>query len=65
MSQEQEYEVEIEFEGRVFVKIKALSAEEAKEKAVNYNPTAQEVRDGVESFTVDPWDNLQDWIASI
>ena len=60
MPEEQEYEVEIEFEGRVYVKIKASTAEEAKAKAKRYNPSAQEVRDGVESFTVDPWDNLQD-----
>ena len=60
MSQKQEYEVEIEFEGRIYVKIQASSAEEAREKAKEHNPTAQEVRDGVERFTVDPWDNLQD-----
>ena len=60
MSEQQEYEVEIEFEGKIYITVKASSAEEAKEKAENYNPTAQEVRDGVDSFTVDPWGNVTD-----
>ena len=54
----QEYEVEIEFEGRIVITIKANTPEEAKAIANDYNPDAQEVREGVHTFTVDPWGNL-------
>jgi len=60
MSDNKEYEVEIEFEGRVFVTVSAKNADEAKEKAKGYNLTAAEVRERVESFTVDPWDKIED-----
>ena len=60
MSEKKEYEVEIEFEGRIYITVEASSAEEAKEKANDYNPKAQEVRDGAETFTVDPWDRIEE-----
>ena len=39
--------------------VEGLSPEEAKEKANSYNPTAQEIRDGVHTLTVDPWDTVE------
>ena len=60
MSVSKEYEVEIELEGRIHISVEANSAEEAKAKAERYNPSAQEVRDGVHTFNVDPWGNLSD-----
>ena len=60
MSDTQEYEIEIEFEGSIYVTITASNAEEAKQKAQAYNPTAEEVREGVNTFTVDPWNHLED-----
>ena len=58
MSEKKEYEIEIEFEGRIYITVEASSPEEAKEKANAYNPKAEEVRHGVETFTVDPWDRI-------
>ncbi len=60
MSETKEYEVEIEFEGRLFISVQATTAEQARTLAERYNPKAEEVRVAVERFVVDPWERLED-----
>ena len=60
MSNEKECEVEMEFEGQMYVTVNATNAKEAKAGTNAYDPSADEVRHGVHAFNVDPWGNLGD-----
>ena len=60
MSEIREYEVEIEFEGRIFKTFQAENAEDALQQARTYRINAQELSDGLEEIRVDPWERINE-----
>ena len=60
MSEIREYEVEIEFEGRIFKTFQAENAEDALQQARTYRINAQDLADGLEEIRVDPWERINE-----
>ena len=60
MSDTREYEVELEFEGRIFKTFHAKNVEDAIQQARKYRVSAQELADGLEEIRVDPWERIDE-----